>query len=124
VSLEVVEKTFGHKDKRITYFQRIALAPHIKELKDCLVTGTWNQQNFIDSLRNYKRMTTEAKEHRRPPKRQQQQQQMEVTLDQALMQDHRIYSSDKYLVVALDIAGVDPNEIEISFPTGNSSYYA
>ncbi len=114
VTLEVVEKTFGHKDKRITYFPKVSLASHIKDLKDTLVNGEWDQQRFLDSLRTYKRLTTESKENRKPPKRQ--------LLDNSSMNftDHRIYLSEKFMVVALDIPGVDPNEIEISFPTGRT----
>jgi len=113
VSLDVVEKTFGHKDKRITYFQRVSLVPHVKDLKDTLVTGVWDQQRFLESLRTYKRLTTESKENRKPPKKQM----IDTT---SALNDHRIYVSDKYMVVALDIPGVDPNEIEISFPTDRS----
>jgi len=117
VSLDIVEKTFGHKDKRITYFPKISLAPHIKDLKDALVTGIWDQQRFLESLRTYKRLTTESKENRKPTKR---------ILDNnnsanaANLSDHRIYLSEKFMVVALDIPGVDPNEIEISFPSDRS----
>jgi len=120
VTLEIVEKTFGHKDKRITFFPRICLADHIKELKDTLVTGSWNQQSFLESLRSYKRLCSEGKERKIPKRQSLDLNNLNSSMGRDINADHRIYSNDKYLVVALDIPGVDPNEIEISFPTDRS----
>ena len=104
----MIEKNFGQKERRITYFPKVVLSSSVKELKDCSLHGGFNQQSFIESLRVCKKMPDTPKQR--------------LSIDASPMtlgiQPYRLYVSDKFIVIALDLPGVSPENVELSFPAG------